>query len=77
MSGIEDAGECISSQLTYWKQNDLIRQASLNLNGKTMKQGWEDWRESFYAPRVEAWLWLTPVAICHLSCLGKAEALPK
>lgn len=46
MSGTEDAGECISSQLTYWKQNDLIGQASLNLNGKAgQQQGWEGWKE--------------------------------
>ena len=77
MSGTEDAGECISSQLTYWNQNDLIRQASLNLNGKTRQQGWEDWKETFSVPRVEGWRWPTPVAICHLSCLGKAEVLPK
>lgn len=39
VSGTGAAGECISSQLTYWKRNDLICQASLNLNGKTMQWG--------------------------------------
>lgn len=36
MSGI-GAAEYISSQLAYWKRNELIRQASLNLNGNTMR----------------------------------------
>jgi hypothetical protein len=35
MPGIDAAGECISSQLAYRKRNDLICEASLNLNGKT------------------------------------------
>lgn len=34
------AKECISSQLAYWKRNDLICQDSLNINGKT-RQGVE------------------------------------
>lgn len=54
MSGTEDAEECISSQLAYWKQNDLICLASLHLNGKTMPQGWEGSKEDFSVPRVEA-----------------------
>lgn len=54
MSGTKDAGECISSQLTYWKQNDLICLASLNVNGKTMPQGWEGWKEGFSVPTVGA-----------------------
>ena len=39
MSGIGAAGEYISSQLAYWKRNELIRQASLNLNRNTMRWG--------------------------------------
>lgn len=39
MSGIGAAGEYISSQLAYWKRNELIRQASLNLNGNAMRWG--------------------------------------
>ena len=39
VSGIAAAGECISSQLAYWKRNELIRQASLNLNGNTTRWG--------------------------------------
>jgi hypothetical protein len=77
VSGTKDAGECISSQLTYWKQNDLICLASLNLNGKTTPQGWEGWKEGFSVPGEEAWLWPTPVAICHSSCLGNAVVLSK
>ena len=29
----------ISSQVTYWKRNELICQASLNLNGRTRQWG--------------------------------------
>lgn len=37
MSGIGAAEEYINSQLAYWKRNELICQASLNLNGQAMQ----------------------------------------
>lgn len=39
VSGTGVVGEYISSQLAFWKRNDLIRQASLQLHGKTRQRG--------------------------------------
>lgn len=39
MSGIGIAEEGLGSQVTFWKRNALIRQASLELHGKTMQWG--------------------------------------
>lgn len=39
VSGTGVVGEYISSQLAFWKRNDLIHQASLQLHGKTRQRG--------------------------------------
>lgn len=48
MSGIGVIGECVSSQLAFWKRNDLICQA--NLNGKTMQWGGKAHKRAWSLP---------------------------
>ena len=69
MSGGGATGECISSQLAYWKRDDLIHQASLNLNGKTMQWGRKAGQKALAVPE----LWV--LSAFHLMpCPGSSRA---